>query len=295
MITISWRFEGNSRARKVPGRALAAILAAGALTAAAGRQDLSTRAVVSRAIDYVSQYQQQLTSIVADEEYTQEILEQTPIDPRMPRARRLRSEVFFVFEPVDRQWMAIRDTMLVDGRAVTDRSSVRLAFESLSPSEVRRRFSQLNSQWNLGRTRRNFNEPTLALLVFDREHTSRFTFDRRAVDRRPDTVLATLEFRERERPTLIYDLLLGPVFSRGDIVLDSSGAVRRTAFRVTMKDVRVELTTEYALNDTLNMWVPSRFTERYERGRKGSGDHELVTCEALYTNYRRYQVSTRIK
>ena len=172
-------------------RAAAWVAAACLMTAATGTattqdHDLSTRALVSRAAAYVSEYQQLLTAVVADEEYTQEILAQTPLDPAMPRIRRLRSEVFFVFEPVDRQWMAIRDTMLVDGQPVRDKISARKAFETLSPWEVRRRFSEFNSRWNLGRITRNFNEPTLALLVFDPEHKSRFTFDRRRVSRPPD-------------------------------------------------------------------------------------------------------------
>lgn len=257
--------------------------------------DVSTKAVVARATAYVSNYQQQLTSVVADEEYTQEILEQTPLDSRMPRTRRLRSEVFFVFEAVERQWMAIRDTMLVDGIPITGHRSARLAFESLAPGEVRRRFSELNSQWNLGHITRNFNEPTLGLLVLDKEHASRFKFDRQSVARTTDGPLVTLAYRERERPTLIRDLFHGQIFSRGEIVVDAEGAVRRTSFRVAMEDVRVELTTEYAPNEKLGMWVPSVFREQYERGRKGSNRHELITCEALYANYRSFQVSTRIK
>ena len=259
------------------------------------QEDLSTRALVAAATAYVAQYQQQLTSVVADEEYTQEILEQTPLDPRMPRARRLRSEVFFVFEPMDRQWMAIRDTMLVDGVPVRDRPSARLAFESLPPAEVRRRFSESNAQWNLGRILRNFNEPTLALLTFDREHTERFRFDRRSVTRTPEGPLATLEFRERDRPTLIRDLSLGPVYSRGEIVVDAAGAIRRTSFRVTMKDVKVELATEYTPHPTLAMWVPKVFRERYERGRRNSEEYEHIACEAIYSNYRRFQVWTRVR
>ena len=193
----------------------------------------SVRELVASATAYVAQYQQQLTSVVADEEYTQEILEQTPPDPSMPRARRLRSEVFFVFEPVDRQWMAIRDTLLVDGRPLPYRSSARLAFESLHPAEVRQRFSRLNSQWNLGRIYRTFNEPTMALLAFDREHVSRFKFDRRSVTRTPQGVLATLAFRERDRPTLIQDLVHGPVSPRGrsSSTRPAPSAARRSASR----------------------------------------------------------------
>jgi hypothetical protein len=270
-------------------------MAAAAIQAPAARDDVSTRAAVARATAYVATYQQQLTSVVADEEYTQEILAQTPLDPRMPRARRLRSEVFFVFEAVDRQWMAIRDPILVDGRPVRDRPSARAAFEAMAPADVRRRFSQLNAYWNIGKTTRNFNEPTLGILVLDREHVSRFSFDRRRVDRLPGGTLVTLEFRERERPTLIRDERLGPVYSRGEIVVDAAGTVRSTSLRVTLKDLRVELSTEYARNDHLGLWLPSVFRERYERGREGSSEHERIACEARYSNYRRFDVLTRVK
>ena len=260
----------------------------------AKQEDLSVRALVSRATAYVSEYQQQLTAVVADEEYTQEILAQSPLDRDMPRARRLRSEVFFMFEPLERQWMAIRDTLLVDGHAIPDRPSARTAFETLPASEVGRRFAQLNSSWNIGRIIRTFNEPTLALLVFDPQQVSRFKFDRRSLVRGEDAVLATLEFEERKRPTLVRGVSLEPAFSRGEVVLDTSGRVRQTTFRLDA-GARVELTTEYAPDERLGMWVPAVFRERYERGRMGSRKHELIVCEARYTNYRRFDVTTRIK
>jgi hypothetical protein len=275
--------------------ALAAGLLAFAASPPANQTDLSTRAMVERVAAYVSDYQQRLTSVVADEEYTQQILDQTPLDATMPRARRLRSEVFFVFEVIGRQWMAIRDTILVDGLPIRDRLSARAAFETMPPVEVRRRFAEVNARWNIGRITRNFNEPTLGLLVFDREHLARFGFDRRSVTRTPDTTLVTLEFRERERPTLIRDERLGPVYSRGEIVADAAGVIRRTALRLSVKDTKVELTTEYALNDKLGMWVPSVFRERYERGRQGSEEYERITCEAAYSNYRRFDVLTKIR
>ena len=280
--------------------AAAWVAAAGLLSVvalpAATQNDLSKRAMVERATAYVSDYQQKLTSVVADEEYTQDILDQIPRDPAMPRTRRLRSEVFFVFEAVDRQWMAIRDTMLVDGSPIRDRPSARDAFQTMAPSDVRRRFSQLNAHWNIGRITRNFNEPTLGLLVFDREHVERFSFDRRSITRAQDGTLVTLEFRERERPTLIRDERLGPIYSRGEIVADATGGVvRRTVLRLSLRDTKVELTTEYALDDKLAMWVPRVFRERYERGRDDGESYERIACEATYSNYRRFDVITRIK
>jgi hypothetical protein len=276
-------------------RALAAGFLACAAAPAAPQNDLSTRAMVERVTTYVSDYQQKLTSVVADEDYKQDIVDQTPLESSMPRARRLRSEVFFVFEAVGRQWMAIRDTILVDDVPIRDRLSARAALETMPPAEVRRRFAQMNAHWNIGRIIRNFNEPTLGLLIFDREHQPRFGFDRRSVVRVRDTILITLAFRERDRPTLIRDERDGPAYSRGEVVADASGVIRRTALRLSLKDTKVELTTEYAFDEKLGMWVPSVFRERYERGREGSKEFERIACEAVYSNYRRFDVLTRIK
>ena len=41
------------------------------------------------------------------------------------------------------------------------------------------------------------------------------------------------------------------------------------------------------------MWVPSVFTERYERDSRSG--RELIVCEAKYSNYRRFEVTGRIK
>ena len=261
-------------------------------TPGAAQPDLSVKALVAKGSAYVAAYQKQLTSVVADEEYTQEILAQEPVDGSMPRMRRLRSELFFVFEPAGTQWMAIRDTMLVDGLPVRDRPDVRSAFERLHPAEVGRRFSQLNAVWNLGRIERNFNEPTLGLLILEPARVGRSKFERKGVAQTADGPVVTLAFTERERPTLIVDRAFRRVFSRGEIALDSLGRVRRTTFRAEADGVKVELTTEYAPHEKLGMWVPTVFRERYERRRD---DVELVVCEAAYSNYRRFDVVTRIK
>ena len=259
------------------------------------REDFSTKAVVARAASYVAEYQQKLTSVVADEDYAQAVLAQVPADPEMPRTRRLRSEVFFIFEPVGRQWMAIRDPILVDGLPVQDRPNVRQAFETMAPSEIRRHYADLNARWNVGRITRNFNESTLGLLVLDAEHRERFRFDRRSVIRDGATTLVTLEFREQDRPTLIRDATIGQVFSRGEIVTDAAGVIRRTVFRLALNQLKVELVTDYRVDAKLGIWVPVLFTERYERGRPGSTRHDQITCEATYSNYRRFDVVTRIK
>jgi len=53
--------------------------------------------------------------------------------------------------------------------------------------------------------------------------------------------------------------------------------------------IHVELITDYARDEKLGLWVPSVFRERYQ------GRGEDIVCQAIYSNYRRFDVSTRIK
>jgi hypothetical protein len=273
-----------------------ACLGSAAAVAVAGRQhEVSTRTLVDRAAGYVAQYQQQLTRVVADERYAQDILEQRPPDPAMPRTRVLRSEVFFMFAPGRGDWMAIRDVMAVDGQALTDRPDVRQALRTLPARDVAAMLKAHNSRFNIGRTLRNFNEATLSLLVLDDEHRHRFAFDRRRVERAADgSFVATLTFRERERPTLIRDVKHGQVFSRGELTVDvETGHVRRAVLTATIGPRRLELTTLYAPEPRLAIWVPERFREGYEH--RDRREYERIVCEATYTNYRRFETSVRIK
>jgi hypothetical protein len=257
--------------------------------------DDSTRALVARAAAYVQVYQQQLTRLVADERYAQEILEQAPPDPAGPRARVLHSEVFFMFAPGRGDWMAIRDVIAMDGRGVADRPDVHLALRTSPARDVAATFKRYNSQFNIGRTFRDFNEPTISLLVLDDEHRGRFGFDRRRVERAADgSVVATLSFRERERPTLIRDLNHGQVFSRGELIVEvGTGRVRRAVLTATIGPTRFELTTVYVQEPRLAIWVPERFREEYEY--RDRPDYERIVCEASYSNYRRFETSVRIK
>src|ERR671910_3468805 len=98
--------------------------------------------------------------------------------------------------------MARRDVIELDGIAIDGRPDLGEALRLLPAGEVARKFKDSNSRFNLGRTYRNFNEPTLSLLVLDDEHRRRFSFDRKKVERSGDAVLVTLAFKEKERPTL---------------------------------------------------------------------------------------------
>jgi hypothetical protein len=199
--------------------------------------------------------------------------------------------------------MAIRDVVELDGRALSDRPDLRVALQTLPAGDVAVKFKAYNSRYNIGRTSRNFNEPTLSLLVLDEHHRGRFSFDQKRVERTGETVLVTVAFAEKDAPTLIRDARRGPVFSRGEFVVEArSGRVRRTVLTARVDAGTLEHTTVYSPDQRLGMLVPTVFQERYDQGltsnsRLGDSatEHESILCEARYTNFRRFVTTVRIK
>ena len=52
------------------------------------------------------------------------------------------------------------------------------------------------------------------------------------------------------------------------------------------------LTTTYAHDEKVEMWVPVSFTERYESRRE---EREVILGDAAYTNFRKFEALARIK
>ncbi|MBA3948562.1 MAG: hypothetical protein H0X44_01290 [Acidobacteria bacterium] len=271
------------------------LLVSGFRGSAAPQDPPGTAALVALASAYVRDYQQQLTAIVADETYHQEIRTQVPRDRGMPDKRTMKGEIFFWFTPGS-DWMAIRDVVEVDGRTPHDRPDLRAALRLGETMQVAAAFKAHNARYNLGHITRNFNEPTLGLLVLDDRHRGRFTFVRGRTDRRGGETLVTLTFRERGRDTLIRGLDGTPVPSRGEVTLEvNSGRITRTLLAATIGKVQVTMSTSYGHEPRLDMWVPERFGERYRDGAPGLVPYEDIQGEATYANFRRFEVLTRIR
>lgn len=290
---------------RLPGAALlfaTAMLPVHAAAPAPPQQEaIAVAAFVTAAADYVRQYEEELTSVVARETYQQQIRAQTPRVENDPLRRVLTSEIFFMF--VERQgWMAIRDVLDVDAVPLESRPDLRRALAELPASQVAARFKAYNARYNIGRIRRNFNEPTLALAVLSDRHRARFSFERVPPRRGDNPLLVTLAYRERTTPTFVRGLKGENVFSSGELTLDAATG-RITATRMTMKigSIRVALSTEYAHEPRLGMAVPVSFSEHYldgtppRDGRRSTVRHEEILCEARYSDFQRFGVQTRIK
>ena len=266
------------------------VVAAAGILAAQEQLNTSTKAVVAAATAYVANYQSELRFVVADEAYTQEVT-----NDRGPTERReMIGELFLAFLPGDNEWIAVHDVAVVDGRKVVDRDGLQALLRQGEVSRVAGLVASRNAGFNIGRISRNFNEPTLPLLLLGRQRVGRVSFDRRRVDRTDSGARVTLSFTDRGRPTLIRGLRGDHINSTGELVVDANtGRIERTLLRLETRDIEATLSTDYVFDDKLKLWVPSVFREMY-RGRV-DGVREVITCEARYTNYRRFEVTGRVK
>jgi hypothetical protein len=256
--------------------------------------DLSRNRLLATAAAYVSTYQQEFAFLIADERTVQEAFG-VKGPARVPLGTRLtRGEIFLTFLPGRRQWTIVRDVAEVDGVAIMNREDLPGLLSREDPDAVARRLFALNARYNIGGVVRNFNDPMIALLPLGEAHRSRFAFDVGDTRRSEDgVVLATLSFRERERPTLVRPPSGGAAYARGDITMDAAtGVIRHTRLTVRYDKIEAELTTEFTRHDRLGLWLPSTFSERYAASADGFDD--LITSESTYTNYRRFEARGRL-
>ncbi len=251
----------------------------------------STNAVVEAAAEYLVTYQQQFSFLLADEVYTQRVLDSGGNET----ARRVTTgESFLTYVPADHAWIFVRDVAAVDGRPISDRQDIQSLLEREPPAGAARRLASENARFNIGSITRNFSEPTLGLLVLEPEHRPRLKFDRKRVAPDGDVQVVTIAFKESVPPTLVHTVHGGDIYSHGDLDIEAgTGRVRRTLIQMSDGPVKAELTTTFANDANLGMWVPTVMTERYEQVQNEM--HETVLCDARYTNYRRFGASVKIK
>lgn len=294
-----------------PRAIAAAILSALALMPlAVGRgataDRLSLVDLLRSAGDYVVAYEDAFRVVVAEEEYVQR-LRASPGGP-LQQARRLRSDVAFVRVPgAALPWWLLRDVYEVDGGAVRDRQArlEKLLVESPATGlERARAIADEGARFNLGRSARNFNVPTLVLAFLHPSVQPRFSFERKGRTTIEGRSFVEVAFRELGAPTVVRGPETDPdVLAAGRIWIHegSDGTVGRTELVLDLAGdgtrTRATLATEYRPYRALLLWVPVEMRDRLQtelagaRGRSGSV--ELVEGLAVYTGFRQAGVSTR--
>jgi hypothetical protein len=272
---------------------LALALAAAASAAGPQTPDTSTKGLAKTAAAYVADYQNKMLYVLADEEYTQRTFDQAG---NLMRERLMNGDLWLTFVGTDQhqEWMAVHDVFMVDGDVVPDRKDVRSLISLGQFESVGRELLARNARFNLGGIERNFNEPTLPLLVLEARRLSGFSFDRKSLTTTGDKISAVLAFEEKDPATLIHDTRGRPVKVKGEFELDAdTGEIRRTRLEFRIDAVAGELSTVYKKEEKLDLWVPVTFSERYAR--KTATNFDRIECEAKYTNYRKFGATAKIK
>jgi hypothetical protein len=257
----------------------------------AGVVDTSAKAVIAKAVEYLKEYKEALQFVLADETMIQDVFGNLG---RRTAHRETSGEFFLTYAAADRKWVGVRDIAVVDGVPVPKRENLRELLNKAPVARIARQLIDQNARYNIGAIARNMNDPMLALIILDDEHRSRFRFERRHVEPTPSGPLVTVSFTERDEPALVRGADGRQIFAKGELVIDAAtGRLVRTVITLKDKETTGTLTTVFAENEKLKLWLPSSMDERY--------DHyfvratEAVLVKSTYTNYRKFNVNVVIK
>jgi hypothetical protein len=277
-------------------------LAAGAwlIASLASAQPPSVDTILDRAGAYVAEFQRQLSGVVAEEAYVQDVHYPlsggTRLNPFLLTHRELKSDLLMVKPIGGDRWLQFRDVFDVDGKPVRDRNE-RLMQLFLKPSSSSaaqtQRIIDESSRYNIGNLQRTVNTPVFALLILDPANQRRFRF--KLTDRRdpllengaPKQAAVVVEFQEVERETMIRTTNGRDMAARGRFWIDPvNGHVLASELIAEDPSIKGTIDVEYDVEPSIGLLVPISMHERYEIRR----DQSRVDGEATYARYRRFQV-----
>jgi hypothetical protein len=251
--------------------------------------------VLALAGRYVTQLEEKLAVLAADETYAQSLF--IGRDSSARDRRSLVSDVAWVPTGDAMVWAFFRDVREVDGGSVRDREA---RLEQLFPSGLtpagRDRAQQIleeSSRYNLGK-RRTVNSPTVALSFLHPRNQSRFSFRLAGQDEKEGVLTWKVRFAEQERPTLARTPRGEDVPARGLLWIEAAhGALVASRLEMTPPGPRpVTIEAVYTRDDRLGVWLPREMREAYGNRSRSAGD-ERVEALARYSAWRRAQVDVQ--
>jgi hypothetical protein len=247
--------------------------------------------VLERAAAYVTSFQAAFARVVGSERYRQEV--HAPAGGDLVD---LESDVFFVGLTDQHTSMTVRNVLSVNGRSVagTRGSVIELLAERGSHARLRE-LADASAQYNIGQLRRNFNDPTFALMFLEPDSQKRFRFSADGNGAVDDVPVLRVKFEERERPTIVRDgRSHRDAPSSGTFFIADDGRVMRSELHLQVpKDTTSAISVTFGYEPRLAMMVPALMEEEY-RTSHTPGQREVITCRATYSNFRRFETAARI-
>ena len=259
--------------------------------------------VLKRSAAYVSEFRRQLSGIVAEETYRQELTATSRISNSLlvnpPRV--LKSDLLLI-KPADAdRYVELRDVFEKDGERVRDREA-RLEALLRDPSgKAGGRIADIiaeSAKHNIGGVQRNINTPLMALQFLDSDYQPRFKFkhvgkqkpvfkdDRdKAINETPvfrvSTEMWTVEYQERDRHTVIRRPDGRDLPAHGRFWINpANGAVLISELIVDGGGVIATVTVSYQSEPLMGFLVPIEMRETYVR------PGERIAGHAVYSKFR---------
>src|SRR5687768_327517 len=258
--------------------------------------------ILSSAMRYVMNYEQQFALLVSEEHYVQEL--QRPPNPGDNLSRSnpgggmraggamniqtIKSDFLLVQLGMDGEgWMPFRDAFEVKGKKLRNRDermlklfleNDKLAFEKAA------RFNEASTKHHVGNVARTINIPTLGMMLLHPRVNERFEFTDGGEETINGRILRKAVYREAARPTLIKTTRGRDLALTGTIWIDPfNGTVMKTELNAADPAVRCQVTVTFRRDEALELWVPDRMDEYY----KANLAVDDILATATYTNYRR--------
>jgi hypothetical protein len=282
-------------------RQLLTIVGLGLWAAGAGAQEPALKDALRQAASYVASFQRQLSTIVAEETYVQEIkYQEGGADGGRPfLPRRLRSDLLLIRPAGADRYVEYRDVFEVDGDPVRDRAErfTRLLNDPAS-GDLLANIIRESARYNIGRVTRTVNTPLLPLMFLDAAHQPRFSFKRQtkaapvlrdssakeisdATVFRVSTEMWTVEYRERRRNTIVRTPNGDDVPVHGRFWINPhTGAILISEVVAAVRGLTATITVSYQSEPLMGLLVPVEMRESYVAPR------DRVEGRATYGRFR---------
>jgi hypothetical protein len=283
---------------------MSAVIIALAVAQLSAQPSRGLRDVLARAGAYLAELEQQMSGVVAEETYVQEVNRVGgSTSPRLEQ-RQLKSDLLLLRPQGEISWVQFRDVFEVDGRPVRDREE-RLTALFLKPdASALQRIASIrreSARYNIGSVQRTMNIPVVPLSVLVPKAQPRFEFKvassgtnirapappGREPSFRTSVEVWIVAFEERRGPTLIRLPTGANIFSRGRLWIEpASGRLMLAEMITENRNVRAQLNVSYQVVPPLDYMVPVEMTEKYLH----KSEPRETTGRATYANFRQFRV-----
>ena len=254
-------------------------------------QELSLDDVIRRAHEFVVEYEDDLSTVVAEEHYEQRVLGE---DGSFEQQRVLESDYWVTQLLPHETWIGVRDVFEVDGTTVPDRANSSFRPLRLSPGEDGNarltEIAERNARYNIGDLIRTVNDPTFALAFLRPYNHDRMRFVPLGEERIGERSTWVVGYREvaADGTSLIETQDGDHLLARGRLWIDPANG-RLVRSELITGDARVEFTARISVHyewfPSVNLWLPAEMHEVYETT-QSARRFSAITGTATYSNYR---------